>query len=85
MSKKENEEVIKRTMRELSETIKAGRKEKGLSIEELSEKCGVSPEELFLLESGDADGDIHINKIKKVMDVLGYELKVSPIKKFWQN
>jgi len=64
-------------LHELSQTLQAKRKEKNYTQKELAELCAISPRTIATMENG-FDVDVGIQKVLKILDVLGYELAIRP-------
>jgi transcriptional regulator with XRE-family HTH domain len=62
--------------------IKELRKEKKITQEELSKKVGITRQTLSKLESGQIH-KVSLQAFLKILDLLDYEMDISPIKPFY--
>lgn len=58
-------------MTKFGELIKKIREEKGLSVAELAQKCGISSVEIRNIEKG--NNKPHISRLKSIADALEYD------------
>lgn len=62
---------------EIGKEIRAARKQRGLSQEELAKKLGMSRATISQIESG-AVQEIGVRRLMRLLDSLGLELRVRP-------
>ena len=67
---------------EIAERIKALRKSKKMTQNQLSEKVGISRQTLAKLEKGEIS-KVSLLVFIKILDILGYELKIEEKKPFY--
>jgi len=82
MEKDQNK--IKDIIKSTGLLINEKRLEQGLSLEALSQKCGVTVHDLYRIEEGSLS-DVTTETIEIILDALGYQLKIAPKDSYKQN